>query len=204
MKGYASFAGVLAALAPATALADSYSLFTVGVGTKLAYDHVRDYEGPVGHAVNAAIDVRLQLVRHLAVELGYAPMQGHEGRTELVFASQFRLGLLLYPVHEEEFGLYVGGGIGASKLGDVLSVTGDTNTYYGGAGCEIYVDGNFAIGASFSILVPGVASIERAMKARAEAEAETFDPANPPERPGIGAFLSIENFRVSLTGQYYF
>src|SRR5690606_33632226 len=104
----------------------------------------------------------------------------------------------------EEFGIYLSGGIGASRFEDLITVTGPTNTYQVGAGFEIYFEKNFAIGASFAMLIPGVSSIETTVTKQALSALETFDAENPPEMPSIGDFLSIENFRVSITSQYYF
>ncbi len=195
MRGLTAATAVIPVLLllPATADAGTYSLFTVGLGSSVSYERVRDYRADTDGSFGATLSLRLQILRYVALELGYAPKQGWDGDTQLVFASAYRVSAMLYPVHAERFGIYLKAGYGGSHLKDLITLTSPTNTYHFGGGFEVYLRDKFAVGAEFTTIVPGVGSIKSTMLRNID---------KPDFK--LGDFIRIENFRVGITGQYYF
>jgi hypothetical protein len=123
--------------------------------------------------------------------------------SELRTRAKMRLTGLLYPFQGEAFSLYLGAGLGGSKLDELAAVDRPGNSYHAGGGLEFHLNDHITIDTSFFVLLPGVssvvsssvASIDAALNAGNEDAAADFV-----SNASVGQFVSAKNheFMVRL------
>jgi hypothetical protein len=162
------------------------------------------------------VNLRLKLVRFLGADITYAYVSQDDAREELQFGARLRATALIYLIPAKRIGLYVGAGIGARSFKDLASLTASSNSYHVGSGLEVHVSKHVTIDASFFMVVPGYASIERDVERRALSEFEEIqnDPSRAQDLDALRAsaadgisvsnYISPSNFELILRGMFYF
>lgn len=190
------------------ARADSNSLFTVALGTSLNVSRAQDLRADAHETVSPELDLRLRLFRVMGLELSYSPLSANDPSSTLVYQGQLSMSAVLYLVPLENFGLYAKAGISAGDPKDLFSATADSNAYHSGGGFEVYLGDHFALGAEFLVLMPGLASVEKAVTAdalRRSALREAGSVAAAAEKPlELGDFIKASNFKTSVALRYFF
>jgi hypothetical protein len=192
----------------ANAHAASDSLFTVGVGTSVGVNHTSKYQASAKSTFSSDVSVRVKMLRFLALDLSFSPTETTE-TDSLVFDGKYRASALLFVLPTNPVAAYLKAGVGAGNISELVSVTGETNSYHAGAGLDINLTDNMVLSAEFLLLVPGVASIKNTIVTEANKEiARMADPLRMNEKPGVAPevsdFISPENFRVSVGARWYF
>lgn len=188
----------LITLATTGAFADGDSIFTLGVGGGVG---IHKAGAPGGDAQTAFVNqanVRLKLLYFLGID--YAYDLAHDPKLtkpseDLQFQAKMRLTALLYPYSGEHVAFYLGAGVGATKMSELMGIGGDGNSYHAGLGFEFHLASHLSIDMSFMIVAPGVKSVERAAVAEvAAAYAEGgADAVKQLQQPGIDEFISLKN-----------
>lgn len=153
----------LVAFTPTDTRAGNNSILTVGVGAGVGY---RNAAGPGEVAgmefINQAT-VRLKMLwvfgADLSVDLAHDPALTEADPNKLRYAAKMRMTALFYPIPTDVFGLYLGAGVGAGRVGELFSVTSPGNSYHAGGGVEVHVNNHFTIDASFYMIIPGYSSV---------------------------------------------
>lgn len=195
-------------LAPTSASAESKGLITVGLGTTFGVNNVKPLHTDAQAAFTTELSFKLKALHVFGLEFSYAPTDSVD-TTTLVYDSTFRVSGLLYIVPTYPVNFYLKGGIGAGKFTELFSVDGPTNSYHAGAGLDVHVGDHWVIGAEFLLLLPGIASVKNTIESFANTEIQRFqterESYRAPEKDlSVADFVSIENFRVSLSARYYF
>ncbi len=218
MKLSVALLGAVFALATieTTASADVTDDITVGIGTGVGVTHSKDLGDEAYASVGAEVNLKVKAFEVIALEAAISTAASDVANQRLVFDSRFRLSALIYVVPTDYFGLYLKTGIGALDVGDLASVTAETNSYHGGAGLDVYLSDNVVIGGEFLILIPGVTSMENAFISHALTGSDSERPEDGDQAAAGGSnqdmlmglevsdFISVENFRASLSLRYYF
>lgn len=192
MRGLVVCAVVATIAYGSTAKADAKSLFAYGVNTSLG---MRQNSGENDAATNersatGSFGLQLKLLRFLGVELGYSPFGS--GRDAVRFENPWSASALLYIVPTTPVGAYLKGGVGNTAIGRIFDVDGDTASYHGGAGIEVYVTDHLVIGSEFLFLTPGARAIIDGITAQEEA------------RRHPSYYVAPSNFRAALRASYFF
>lgn len=194
-------------LTAGSAHADGSSILTVGVGAGLGI-HKTEHAGTQSETafVNQA-SVRLKLLYFLGADFSYDMSRNDDlvdvDPTALRTQAKMRMTGLLYPYSGDTVGFYLGGGIGATRLGEVFAVDKPGNSYHAGAGLEFHLNDHVTIDTSFFIVMPGASSIESSRVAQVQAALETGR-ADEAQRiatnTNVGQYISLKNheFMVRL------
>lgn len=200
--------------APASAGNNSWA--TVGIGTGLGVLHSAQPDGAAGTSFVSNVNLRLKLLRFLGADLTYAYVSQDDAREALQFGARLRATALIYLIPAKRVGLYVGAGIGARSFKDLASLTASSNSYHFGAGLEVHVTKHVTIDASFFMVVPGYASIERDVTQRALSEFEETKGdigtaqelesvrASAADELSVSNYISPNNFELIVRGMFYF
>jgi hypothetical protein len=178
-----------------TALADSDSLLTLGVGTALGLTDTAESD-PVA---TGELLAKLRILLGLGVELSYNPWNDSPRQGQLTYDSAFRLSGLLYIVPTTPVGGYLKVGVGSNDMRLLFDVTGETASYHGGGGLEIYLGKHVAIGGEFLFLVPGVHSVMAATGLAGDAQGQ----AGRSTSDVLSDAVAFQNYRAVLTLAYY-
>jgi opacity protein-like surface antigen len=190
-----------------SARADGSSILTVGVGAGLGI-HKTEHAGSRSETafINQA-SVRLKLLYFLGADFSYDMSRNDDlvdvDPSALRTQAKMRMTGLLYPYSGDTVGLYLGGGIGASRLGELFAVDQPGNSYHAGAGLEFHLNDHITIDTSFFIVMPGARSIVTSRVAEVEAALAT-GMADEAERiatnTDVGQYISWKNheFMVRL------
>lgn len=194
------------------AAAGSQSLITLGMGTEFGVNRHSPIEGGTARAFVSELTLRLRVVKVLGLSFAYNVVPAKD-TGELVFTSTYRLSALLYVVPTRHLSLYLSGGYGAQRIGDLITVTGPTNTYHAGAGLEVYIGDHVALHVEYLWLIPGAASIEGSVTRRATEDVQasvdehTASGTVPTtlELPDISAgdYLRPGNFQLNFGFRWY-
>lgn len=189
------------------AFADGSSILTVGVGAGLGI-HKTEHAGSQSETafINQA-SVRLKLLYFLGADFSYDMSRNDDlvdvDPTALRTQAKMRMTGLLYPYSGDTVGFYLGGGVGATRLGELFAVDQPGNSYHAGAGLEFHLNDHITIDTSFFIVMPGASSIETSRVAQVEAALATGK-ADEAERiatnTNVGQYISLKNheFMVRL------
>lgn len=196
----------------ATASANSDSLFTVGIGTAVGVNQTTALNAEPSAAFTTELTLKVKMLHVLGLEFSYSPTDSVSDDQALVFDSTFRMSGLLYIVPTYPVNFYLKGGIGAGDISDLFAIDEATNSYHVGAGMDFHIGDHFVLGAEFLLLIPGVTSIKDTIERYAndelrryqDRETTTADYEGPEDPLGVSDFISIENFRVSVSARYYF
>ncbi len=201
------------AMSTSTALADSGSIITAGIGAGLGVSSTSQLGASAQTNFSTDISVRMKALYVLGLELGYSPTD-HSSQNGLVFSNDLRLSMLLYFVPTPVVSAYAKAGIEGDGLGALFSVSDSSNAYHFGGGLDIDVTDNVVIGLEFLMLVPGAASIENSVETLANDTLAQYEAAlsagqvpagvETPAIPEVGDFISPSNFRLTVGARYYF
>lgn len=205
---------ILGLAAPASAGSSSWA--TVGIGTGLGVLHSAQPDAAAGTSFVSNVNVRLKLLRFIGADLTYAYVSQDDAREALQFGARLRATALIYLIPAKRVGLYVGAGIGARNFKDLASLTASSNSYHVGTGLEVHLSKHITLDASFFMVVPGYASIERDVTRRALSEFEETKGgvstaqeqesvrASATDDLSVGKYISPNNFEMILRGMFYF
>ena len=204
---------VLALLAVGVdARAESTSLFSVGVGTGVGVSRHTPFKAASTSSFSSELSLKVKMLHFLGLELAYSPTDGlaTAGQSDaLVFDSKFRLSGLLYVVPTYPVGLYLKGGLGGGRVGDLFDVASNTSSYHAGGGLDVHIGSHVVLAAEFLLLIPGVESIKQTLTTVTNQEIARFQAAGKPGTPetpelGVSDFISGNNFRVGLNARWFF
>ncbi len=202
-----ALAVVPALFAATSAQADGSSIFTAGLGTGIGI-HKTEHGGMQSETafVNQA-NLRIKALYFLGVDFAYDMTRNADlvdvDPAELRLQAKMRLTGMLYPYQGDAAGFYLGGGVGASRFGEVFAVDKPGNSYHFGAGLEFHLNDHITIDTSFFLVMPGASSIRTSRVAQIEAALATgkADEAQAlAANDDVGQFISFKNheFMVRL------
>jgi hypothetical protein len=212
LNTFAFTATLLATTFVATpASADGDSLFTVGIGTAVGVNRSTPLFGLPEATFTTELSVKFKLLHVFGFEFSYAPTDSVAEGSQLVFDATFRMSGLLYIVPTYPVSFYLKGGIGAGEFTDLFAYDSPTTSYHGGAGFDIHVHENVVIGAEFLLLAPGIASVRDTIASYANEELARYQArirnepvADSGPELAVKDFISVDNFRASVSARYYF
>ena len=200
-------AALASALVAAPAPADSDSLVTVGVGAGLGV-HKTEFQGQASEtALMNQVSVRLKALYFLGADLSYDLSRDQAlvdvDPSQLRTRAKMRLSGLLYPFQADAFSLYLGGGLGGSKLDELTAFDRPGNSYHAGGGVEFHLNDHITIDTSFYVLIPGVSSVTSSSVASIDAALNAGNQnaaADFASNASVGQFISGKNheFMVRL------
>lgn len=184
LSGVMLIALTVAASDGGAARADAGSIATLGVGTGLGIRKADSSgDGDAETALLNHLDVRLKALGFLGVDFAYDLGRERAATTpvagELQYAAAARLNALVYLYDGSQVALYLGAGIGGTRLGELFGVDGAGNSYQAGLGLEAYLDPHVALDASFYVIAPGARSVEGHVAAQA-VQRSALGPSDPP------------------------
>jgi hypothetical protein len=143
----------VALLAPVRALADSDSLFALGVGTAIGVNHSGQSDPGT---TTLELKARLRLLRGLGLELAYDPTVSRASRDLGVVAV--RGSALLHVIPTYPLGAYLKGGVGAQRLTGLLDAT-QQSSYHAGFGLELHVADHLVVAGEYFMLFPALRAL---------------------------------------------
>ena len=186
------------------ARADGSSVVTLGLGAGVGIHQVGASD--LGEAATAFVNqanVRLKIGHVLGLDLSYDLGRDEALTTPsagLQYAAKLRSSVFLYPYSGDRLACYVGGGVGATSLAELVSFDGAGLSYHAGVGFEVHLASHVSIDLSFMLLVPGVDSIERTAVAKLEAAYARggADAVRRVDTPNVGDVISVQNHEIML------
>ena len=199
-------------LVAGSARAESNSLFSVGLGTGVGVSRHTPFKATPTSSFSSELSLKVKMLHFLGLELAYSPTDGQatSGASDsLVFDSKFRLSGLLYVVPTYPVGLYLKGGLGGGRVGDMFDASSDTSSYHAGGGLDVHIGSHVVIAAEFLLLIPGLESIKQTLSTVTNEEIARFQAAGKPGTPatpelGVSDFINGNNFRVGLNARWFF
>ncbi|MFT7583364.1 MAG: hypothetical protein ACI9MR_005051 [Myxococcota bacterium] len=200
------------ALAGPASLAETGDGWSFGVGTGLGVHASESPDNAGDSGVVGDINLRGRFLWVLGLDMRFnlQDEDAYKSDDTPQYAAKYRTTALIYVVPTDIVSVYLGGGIGATDFGDLLSTGAEGSSYHAGFGAEFYVSERFAIDASFMLLIPGWRSVERDVNRRAELEIAAFQ-ANPsstlpdvPDDLPIGDYVSGDNFELMVRAMMVF
>lgn len=191
------------AMVAVPAQASNTSLVTLGFGSQLGVARYQPLQGAAGAQMVSELNLRLKLLRILGVDATYN-LGGEQavGGGE-VFASQYRISALLYPIPTNVLSVYLSGGIGGSSVGDMTNDSLTSKSFHAGGGLEIYLGDHFTLTGEFLILVPDVNRIAMTRQPIRLDEQGNL-PLSNMATPSAADYISAENFQINLGLKFFF
>jgi len=204
VRAMAMVAGVVVMMGAAgTAMADSDSLLTLGLGSSVGVAHVKPVTGGTENSVVSEMNVRLRLLTVLGADFNYnVAGENSVGHGES-YTANVRFSALLYVVPTSVASLYLSAGAGASDFSTLTDSGVSEKSYHGGGGLEIYAGDHMSLTTEFLMLVPEVSKIVVSQQPlRVDESGHLSMP--PSQGPSISDYISAENFQVTFGLKYYF
>lgn len=174
-----------------TALADSDSLLTLGVGAQytLTAPSVADTESQISGSQYGVVS-RMKVLRFLGFEGTAQFDQDPKTQGERLLSPRYQLGLMVNLVPTSNFNLFLVGGLAAHNGGDLFNLDGRSTSFHAGPGFEVFIGDHVALGADVRFRVPGPSYIKEQVK----------DALSP--QPVEDA-LGLNVWQANLTVSYY-
>lgn len=145
----------------APAHADNNSWVALGVGAQFGFlsPGVADaYAETPSHQYGLV--TRLELGRILGLELAGRLDNDPNTQRDRHLSPRYQLAVLVNVVPTRWFDLYVAAGLGAHNPGDLFDLEGDTTSFHGGPGVEVFIGEHIAVGGDFRFRVAGPSYLE--------------------------------------------